>query len=242
MSFAAIESANVVGYTGTELANAGAKPMGASFVNVGTEPMTIAALSVSGYDPEDGYADFSVYFQKLGPSGKTLGTDYYWCDFEEEGETYRGWFDGDMNDLNDTPLKPGEGLWMYANDNSLSLVSAGAVPGADVSYTLPSAGAKMIVNPQPVVLTLDQVFVSGYDPEDGYADFSVYFQKLGPSGKTLGTDYYWCDFEEEGETYVGWFDGDMNDLNDKTLGIGEGVWMYSNDSTLSVVFPSPLVK
>ena len=239
MAAQAVES-DVVGYDTFGLrANGQASGVGASFVNVDNSDMTLADLSVTGYDVAEGYADFQVQAKKLNGFG-VGGTTYYWCDFEEEGETYKGWFDEDMNDYNDESLVPGEGLWVYSPSTDFKIQSSGAVPKTAIAVTLRANGqAKMVANPMPATLTLSQITVAGYSAEDGYADFQIQAKKLNGFG-VGGTTYYWADFEEEGDVYYGWYDEDMNDYNDVEVVAGEGLWIYSPSTDFSVVFPSPL--
>jgi hypothetical protein len=90
----------------------------------------------------------------------------------------------------------------------------------------------------PVGLTLGEIKIEGYSAEDGYAEFEVYAKKLDGFGRG-GTSFYWCDFEEDGETYFGWYDEDMNEYNDEDVAAGEGLWIYSPSTDFSVVFPAP---
>ncbi len=115
-----LESVNVVGYGQTGLLNGGqAKGVGASFVNVDNSDMTLGNLTVVGYNAEEGYAEYEVQAQQLTGGGATLnGMTYYWCDFEEEGVTYYGWYDENMNDYNSLSLEPGESLWVYSPSTS----------------------------------------------------------------------------------------------------------------------------
>ena len=240
VAFGDVVSSDVVGYDQVGLKSGGqASGVGASFVNVDSSETTLADLSVTGYDAEEGYADFQIYAKKLDGYGRG-GTAYNWCDFEEEGETYKGWFDDDMNEYNDVELAPGEGLWVYSPSTDFKVQSAGAVPKTSISVSLRGGGqAKMVANPMPATLTLGQISVEGYDAEEGYADFQIYAKKLDGYGRG-GTAYNWCDFEEEGETYYGWYDDDMNEYNDVEVAAGEGLWIYSPSTSYSVVFPSPL--
>ena len=244
MAFGDVVSSDVVGYDTVGLLGGGAaKGVGASFLNVDSSDLTIANLTVTGYDSSEGYADFQVQAQQLDGAGRTLnGMTYYWCDFEEEGVTYKGWYDEDMNEYNDLALVAGEGIWLYSPSTDFKLQSSGAVPKTAISVALRGGGAaKMVVNPMPTSLTLGDVTVSGYDSTEGYADFQVQAQQLDGAGRTLnGMTYYWADFEEEGETYYGWYDEDMNDYNDLSIGAGESLWIYSPSTSFSVVFPSPL--
>ncbi len=234
-----VESANVVGYAGAALrGNAQAAGAGACFVNVDSTDLTLANLKITGYDAADGYADFEVYAKKLDGFGRG-GTSFYWCDFEEEGTTYYGWYDEDMNDYNNESVTIGEGLWIYSPSADYQLQSAGQVPTSDISVVLRSGGqAKLIANPMPLTITLSAIKVEGYETTDGYADFEIYAKKLDGFG-IGGTSYYWCDFEEEGTTYYGWYDEDMNEYNEVEVAAGEALWVYSPSTDFAVVFPAP---
>ena len=228
MAAQAVES-DVVGYDSTGLLSGGqAKGVGASFINVDNSDLTLGDLTVTGYDTSEGYADFEIQAQQLTGGGQTLnGMTYYWADFEEEGVTYKGWFDEDMNEYNDLAIGTGEGLWMYSPSSTFKIQSSGVVPKAPISVSLRSGGqAKLVTNPMPATLTLGQITVSGYDKDEGYADFEIQAQQLTGGGATLnGMTYYWADFEEEGETFYGWYDEDMNDYNDLSVPAGEALWI-----------------
>lgn len=116
-----LESANVVGYGQTGLLSGGqAKGVGASFLNVSGDSLTLGDIKIVGYNEEDGYADFGITAQTLDGSGRTL-TSYSFCDFEEDGEVYKGWYDDDMNCFNDTIIIPGEGLWIYSPSSAFAV-------------------------------------------------------------------------------------------------------------------------
>ena len=229
----------MVGYAGAELRGGSqAAGAGACFVNVDNTDLTLGDLKVVGYASEDGYADFEVVAKKLNGYG-VGGTSYFWCDFEEEGETYLGWYDEDMNEYNGESVVLGEGLWVYSPNSAFKLQSAGQVPSSDVAVALRGGSqAKLVANPMPLTLTLANISIAGYVAEDGYADFEVIAKKLNGYG-VGGTSYFWCDFEEEGETYYGWYDEDMNEYNDVELAAGESLWIYSPSTSFSVVFPAP---
>ena len=234
-----MESANVVGYNGAALRGGSqAAGVGASFVNVDNTDLTLGNLTVVGYDAEEGYGDFEVIAQKLNGYGKS-GTSFYWCDYEEEGIKYYGWYDEDMNSYNDEEIIIGEGLWVYSPNANFKLQSSGAVPSSDISVALRGGSqAKLVTNPMPVNLTLKDITVTGYNAEEGYGDFEIIAQKLNGYGKS-GISYYWCDYEEEGVTYYGWYDEDMKEYNDEPVSAGEGLWIYSSSTAYSVVFPAP---
>ena len=243
MAFGAdgVVSSDVVGYSGAALRGGNqAAGVGGAFVNVDGSGLTLGDLTAVGYDTTEGYADFEIQAKQLNGFG-VGGTTYYWADFEEDGVTYKGWFDEDMNDYNDLALVPGEGLWVYSPNASFKLQSAGAVSKDSIAVTLRGGNqAKMVSNPMPATMTLGDIVVAGYDTDEGYADFEVQAKKLNGFG-VGGTTYYWADFEEDGVSYYGWYDEDMNDYNDVDVAAGEGLWIYSPSTDFSVVFPSPLV-
>ena len=145
----------------------------------------------------------------------------------------------DMNEYNEEEVVIGEGLWVYSPSTDFQIQSAGQVPTADIAVTLRGGSqAKLIANPMPVTLTLGDLKVTGCATEDGYADFEVVAQKLNGYGQS-GISYVWCDFEEDGVTYYGWYDEDMNEYNEETLAAGESLWIYSPSTDFSVVFPAP---
>ena len=112
-----VESANVVGYTGTAMPASGAKGMGASFFNVTTGgTMTYADITVTGYSGE--ISGTSIYMKKLDEYGRGTGAVAYWLDCIDEGDTYYGWYDADWESLNDTSVAIGEALWVYCNDST----------------------------------------------------------------------------------------------------------------------------
>ena len=237
-----VVSSDVVGYDTFGLrGNGTAIGAGPSFLKVDNSATTLGDITVTGYDTDEGYADFDVFAKQLDGYGRG-GTTYYWADFEEDGVTYKGWYDGDMNEYNDLALVPGEGLWVYSPSTNFKIQNSGSVPKSDISVVLRGSGtAKMVSNPMPTTLTLGDITVAGYDSDEGYADFDVFAKKLDGYGRG-GTTYYWADFEEDGVTYYGWYDGDMNEYNDVAVAAGEGLWIYSPSTSFSVVFPSPLVN
>lgn len=227
----------MVGYNGAALRSGGqAAGVGASFVNVDNTDLTLGNLTVVGYDAELGYDGFEVIAKKLNGAG-VGGTSFYWCDYVEDGTKYYGWYDEDMNEYNNEEVIIGEGLWVYSPNANFKLQSSGSVPSSDISVNLRGGGqAKLVANPMPIQLSLGEITVSGYT--GAYDGFEVIAKKLNGAG-VGGTSYYWCDYEEEGETYFGWYDEDMNDYNDEPVVAGEGLWIYSPSTTLSVVFPAP---
>ncbi len=117
-----ISSSNVVGYDSVGLLNSGyAKGVGVSFLHVDNSDVKLRDLVVRNY--EDG-EDTGVSCQFLDGNGRTIGNmTYYWFDFEEDGDTYYGWWDGkltkDYSEIKE--LLPGESVWMYSDSNKCNV-------------------------------------------------------------------------------------------------------------------------
>ena len=147
----------------------------AAFANIGLTgaKYTLADLSVTGYDaPEwddddEGYikgCPGSFQVQTLDGSGFTVDT-YYWVD---NGEVTPGWY-ASQNGKTAIPggassveLNPGESLWTFGK--GMKLVTAGQVSESDIAFpTKTGTQAVGIGNGTPVQLTLNQLWVTGYD-------------------------------------------------------------------------------
>ena len=237
--FAVVESPNIVGYTGTAMPASGAKGMGASFFNVTTGgTMTYADIQVTGYTGEISGTDINM--KKLDSAGRGVGKVAFWLDCVDEGDKYYGWYDEDWESLNATTLSSGEGLWVYCNNDTYQLQSSGQVPGAAVAVSMPASGAKLIVNPMPAPLTYGDITVTGYTGEISGTDINM--KKLDSAGRGTGKVAFWLDCIDEGDTYYGWYDEDWESLNNTPLAIGEALWVYCNDSTKMMNFPSPVAE
>ena len=225
-----MESANVVGYSEVGL-RFGAKGVGSCFVNVdSTKPVNLQDIKATGYASEDGYADEEIYVQPLDAYGRTIAS-YYWYDSEDDG--MHGWYDDEGEYAEGVILPPGEGLYARAPDESFGLQSAGQVPTSDISVTL-RFGAKIVVNSTPVSVNIQNVTVTGYSIEDGYADEEVYVQPLDAYGRTIAS-YYWYDSEDDG--MYGWYDDEGELVEDFEITAGEFVYARAPDNTFSMVFP-----
>ncbi len=244
MAFGDVVSSDVVGYAGAALRGGNqAAGVGGCFINVDGSELTLGDLTAVGYDTTEGYADFEIQAKQLNGFG-VGGTTYYWIDITVDEETYKGWYNDEASvDYNDLELLPGEGLWVYSPSTAISIQSAGAVPKTSIAVALRGGNqAKMVSNPMPSTLTLGDIAISGYNKEDGYADFEIQAKKLNGFG-VGGTTYYWLDVTVDEETYYGWYNDEASeDYNDVEVAAGEGLWIYSPSTAYSVVFPSPLAE
>ena len=257
----------VVGYDSVSLLeNGGAKGVGASFFRVGDSTgatLTLKDLTVKGIEGTEG-ENPSVYLQFLTENGGAVDNKtYYWYEFDySEGEPYSGtegedwcygWYDADLNSVNAMPLIAGEGVWMYSRNTKYTLQCAGEVPPGPVEVTLlENGGAKLLVNPMPATIKVGDMIVLGIQGTEG-ENPSVYFQFLTENGGAVDNKtYYWYEFDySEGEPYsgvegedwcYGWYDADLNSVNNLPVLAGEAVWMYSRNTKYSVKIDSVLAK
>ena len=234
MAFGDVVSSDVVGYAQTDL-RTGFTAAGSQFVAVG-ESFDLNDLSGAGYDPADG-TDGDVSVQTLDASGNAIDM-YFWVDVTDGDDVVHGWFDGDGNPVErgDVTLQVGDGLWVESSSDDFKLQSAGKVATADSQMSL-RAGFKMVANGTPVSVDLTDIWVSGYDPEEG-TDGDVSVQTLDASGNAVDM-YFWVDVTDGDDVVYGWFDGDGNEISEGDVSVapGAGLWAESSASTFKINVP-----
>ena len=105
------------------------KAAGAAFVPVTGATIDLQSLKVSGYNPQDGYADGDVSVQTLTPGGRTVAS-YTWIDIAADPEdpdsvAMYGWYDDDTGELGELSIAPGDGLAAFAPSSAFSIVFPG---------------------------------------------------------------------------------------------------------------------
>ena len=90
-------------------------------------PVTLPlnSVTITGYDPSEGYSSAEVFCSKLDAAGGSL-TTYFWYDFEDEGTVYYGWYDEEGNEA-DITLSPAESIWVGAPNSTFSVVFPSAM-------------------------------------------------------------------------------------------------------------------
>ena len=236
-----LESANVVGYSSVCTTN-GCKALGASFAPV-TSTMNLQDLKVTGYNHEEGF-DGELNVQFLDGIGKTTDM-YYWIDIpadEEDPESvaFYGWYDGSDTLVENVTINPGDGLWVFSSSKDFGLQSAGQVIKTSTAVTLNNGGMSMVANPIPMDIDLQDIFVGGYNHEDGF-EGEINVQFLDVIGKTDAM-YYWIDIpadpeDPESVAFYGWYDGEDTLVENVTVGAGTALWTYSDSNAYSLIFP-----
>ncbi len=188
----------------------------AQFFDIGANEISLSSLAPAGNTD-----DYAVEIQVLDRGGRTIDDQDYmwiggkWCDIDEEPITA------------DVKFAPGQGLWVFADDDTVSLQSSGRVNLLDVDVQLRS-GALGVGNPFPV-----EVALSDLCPIGNTDDYAVEIQVLDRGGRTIDDQDYmwiggkWCDIDEEPITA------------DVKFAPGQGLWVFADDDSVSLRFPAP---
>ena len=266
-SAAIIESSefhSIVGYQNKTTRDGGQSMIAPTFLQVSsTTGCTLADLSVSGYekqewndDDEDyagGVTGGSFVLMFLSATG-TAEARYYWIEQEAEKGIVAGWY-ADANGgaieggASSVAIPAGQALWIKGQ--GLDLTSAGAVNELDVAWVTRDGGQSAVGNNTPVDLTLNQLFVSGYEPQawsdddEDYAggvtggNFILNF--LGAEGRTEKA-YYWIEQGAEKGISAGWY-ADENGTpieggaSSVSVPAGQGLWVKGQGLTLNIPAP-----
>lgn len=239
--YRAFISSRVVGYSNNDVIK-GSQGAGITFVAV-SGSTTMADLKITGYDPEEGYADNGITAVKLDTYGRNAGDTMCWIDYQDEEISAYGWYSDDgEKDYNKVALAPGEGLWFKSPSPDFKILSSGQV----LPETLPVmliAGSQLCANPTPVTLNMGNIWMTGYDPKEGYADNGITAVKLDTYGRNAGDTMCWIDYQDEEISAYGWYSDDgEKDYNTVKLAPGESVWLKCPKAGWMVNFPSPLSK
>ena len=105
--------------------------------------------------------------------------------------------------------------------DTFGLRGNGQAAGAGISFLNVDASAT----------TISDLSITGYS--GSYAEAEVQAKMLDGFGRG-GTTYYWYDFTEEGQTYLGWFGESGEDYNDIEVAPGEGLWIYSPSTSFKL--------
>lgn len=210
---------------------------------VAEQKVDLNSIVVSGYNKEDGSFG-EVVAQKLKVTGAG-GDMYLWNDgYNDDGDYMYGWYDGSDEKVEDgaVMLIPGDGLWTEAPNSDFKFQSAGQVNTAGTTITLigngAASGKRMVVNPRPVKIDLNDLEVTGYNKEDGSFG-EVVAQRLKVTGAG-GDMYLWNDgYNDDGDYLYGWYDGADEKIEDNTTFIeaGDGLWVEAPSAQFKINIP-----
>ena len=171
-----------------------------------------------------------VAIQTLDRLGRAQDV-YMWVDLPDD-EIY-GWLDGD-DEMVDVTFAPGEGLWINAPSSDYKIQTSGQVPTKDISVALRN-GFKMVVNPTPVSVDIQDISVVGYEGETA-GDVAI--QTLDRLGRALDV-YMWVDLPED--DIFGWLDGN-DELVELSIEPGAGLWVNAPSEEYSIILPGVTIK
>ena len=240
VGFAALESANIVGYQETETPDSGNKMVAGTFMTVGANgSFNLSDLRGTGYDPEDGaWGELKVTVLNSAGSAASDGEGnplrFYWYDNED---VEAGWYDingEEAWDAANVSFDAGQAFWVQGDGQSLN--AAGQVDLTTVAVATPDSGNVATGNPFPVAITLAKMSGAGYDPEDGaWGELKATILNVAGSAASDGEGnplrFYWYDNED---VEAGWYDADGEEAWDPTTEIaaGEGLWVQGDGQTI----------
>ena len=87
-------------------------------------------------------------------------------------------------------------------------------------------------------IDLQDLKVSGYNAEDGYADGDIYVQTLTPGGATIKS-YTWIDLaadpdDPDSVAMYGWYDDDTGELGELSIAPGEGLYAFGPNASFGI--------
>lgn len=195
--------------------------------------MNIQDLKLIGDSITGGGATFICL---LDENGLYSGEYAWWTPDDGTGEDEGCWFDGDNWEKLDVTISNGQGFYLYTVDSGLSIQSSGQVKLESYSKPL-NAGYNLVGNCSPVDLDVQKIKLTGDSITGGGANFICL---LDSTGLYAGEYAWWTPDDGTGENEGCWFDGDNWEKISATIGAGEGLYLYTVDSGLTLTLPSAL--
>ena len=233
----AVESANVVGYTGQDL-NDGFTTSVGTFVGVtATDSMPISALTPSA----TGLASEGVSIQTLDEFGAMAKTYSYItaADAGDYGLEGAGWIDADDYSLTDKVFSPGEGYLVQNGYADGKITCSGAVATGATEVIL-ADGFTTSGNLNPSTVDIQSIVASA----TGLASEGISLQTLDEYGAMAKTYSFIteADAGDYGLEGAGWIDADDYTLADKQFAAGEGFLVQNAYSDGAITLPAVLTE
>ena len=195
--------------------------------------MNIQDLKIIGDSVSGSGANFICL---LDENGLYTGSYEWWMPEDGTGEDAGCWFDGDNWEKIDVSLSDGQGFYIYTVDSGLTIQSAGAVKLT--SYAKPlGVGYNIVGNCSPVDLDIQKIKIEGSSITGSGANFIC---RLDADGVYAGSYEWWLPEDGTGEDAGCWFDGDNWETIEATIKAGEGLYLYTVDSGLTLTLPCAL--
>ena len=217
---AEISSANVVGYTTSDLVSNKSNMQGINFVKVdGTDFDLNTDITVGNLT--GGADDTSADSILVWDPAKSMYTTFYYY-YEEEYADESAWYD--LNGVLEAKLPAGSAFWFRAvSGESKSLTVAGAIETDDsVSFSLVGGKSNMIINPYPTAIDLnDTATVEVSNLTGGADDTSADSVLVWDATKSMYTTFYYY-YEAEYADESAWYD--LNGVVEPNLAAGTAFW------------------
>ena len=205
-AFAAIESANTVGYMDMSLTNSIYAPVGACFMTVGQTSFRLGDIV-----PENGTLTTSEYLQEFDPLTGAIGEKYYYIDAATAANSRPmsrwsdptvavgwwkdGWqskFDrdgvGTAERADNLVFAAGSGFYSNFAGKKATLTVSGEVVMDELQISLTNKIYAPVINYLPRTITLGEIV-----PENGTLTTSEYLQEFDPLTGAIGEKYYYID-------------------------------------------------
>ena len=265
-----------VGYSHTTVAKEGQQLQSASFITIGQKDaeghdcVRLSDLRVTGYETTFGFCLGSVWIDILDIDGSVPDIDgtpmsYVWMDYETDIPA--GWYDlgglplkdsmSVLGNAEDITFACGEGICFNTKDGyeGCTFLCNGQVVEGQVQYIAAKEGQQIAGNPLCRTITLDELYVTGYEDTFTFCLGSVWIDILDIDGSVPDIDgtpmsYVWMDYETD--IPAGWYDlgglplkDSMSVLGDATeieFTAGEGICVNTKDGYEGCVLNFPQLK
>ena len=224
----ALESANVVGYQTSNLAQ-GYNLYAPTFVNVDGGSMNIQDMKIIG---SEGWATEIIYM--LNDEGLLTGQSYSWNCPDNGFDTWC-WVDDLTGEVADISITNGQGFYLYADAEGLSMQVSGGVKMGALTKDL-SFGYNITGNFSPVDVNIQKFKING---SEGWATEIIYV--LDDQGLLTSQSYSW-NCPDNGFDDWCWVDDLTGEVANFTLAPGQGIYLYSDGDSYTLELPTVLGK
>lgn len=143
-----------------------------------------------------------------------------------------GWYDEDMNLANNVEVPVGTSL-MFASQGTTSIMFSGAVAKSPINVTTLDSGFTPVGNARPTNVKISAISFNGIADADS-------IQFINFNGGTE-KEYFYFTSAGMGVESDGWYDGDLNLVNDEEIPAGSGILFSAvNGASVEITIPSAL--
>ena len=253
-AFAALESANTVGYTTKDIAQGAYVLTAVQFETVDqqnniTNLVKTSDAGTTAWNGDDNVPGWYNSALTLMVPKATGGYDYYYYaadGWDDANETeYPGWCDEFGYIQPSVALTTGLGVWFKGSTSGNETITmAGQVLEDDTTTTSVGSGYTIVANPYPIVVDLQTVATAAsaataWNGDDNVPGWYNNAPTIMIPKTTGGYDYYYYaadGWDDDSETeYAGWCDEFGYIQKNMTIPVTAGIW-FKNNSATTVTF------